>query len=99
MIHRIYLLQFIINRNILHDSKKEIHRFRLRAGNDLTVLDLQSGVRIVIFIPCQNGGVILAIPAAVHVNADGIVRYDLSACHLRCQIFFGILVVQLVKIG
>ena len=80
MIHCFHCRQRIIDRNLLHHSKIEIHRFRLGAGYYLTVLDLQTRIGIACFVPRQDIGVVMTVPASIHVDADGIVRHDLSSC-------------------
>ena len=96
--HRIHFIQGIIHIEILHDGEVEIHRFRFRAGDDLSVFDFQSDIGIVPVIPGQDRRKVLSVPPAVQVDSDRFIRKDLPAGNLRCDVFFGILIIELVVV-
>ena len=73
VVHRRHCMKVIIHIQILHDGKVEIHRLRLGAGNDLTVLHFQARIGVVILIPCQYCRLILTGPPSVQVDTDRII--------------------------
>ena len=51
MVYRLYRMQLVIDIQILHCGKVEIHGLRLRAGDDLSVFDLQTCIGVILFVP------------------------------------------------
>ena len=91
-------MKLIVDRQILHDRKVEVHGLRLGAGHYFAVFDFQPRVCVVAVIPCQNRGIILSVAPPVQVDSDGRIRCGLPVSDLRCDKFLAILVVELVII-
>ena len=98
MVHRGHLGQLIVDLQILHDGEVEVLRIADGAGNDPPVLDLEAGILVRGGVPAEDRGVIVAVAAAVEVDAQGVWADKLAAGELRGQILVGIGVVELVVI-
>ncbi len=90
--------QLIVHGDVLHDREIEVVGLGLGAGDDPSRLPVgpEPDIGIVGVIPGQDGGIILAVPAAVEVDADGLVREDLPLGGLGRHVFFRVLVIELV---
>ena len=73
VVHSRHRMKLIVDRQILHDRKVEVHGLRLGAGHYFAVFDFQPRVCVVAVIPCQNRGIILAVAPPVQVDTNGAV--------------------------